>query len=82
MVECADSSFICLVINCNSTDKILKKFPRTHELPKLNGSFHEANRKESQARNQLLQEHNERLREIFEKLRQFNLNIEQDKCEF
>ena len=56
VVECADSSFICLVINCNSTDKILKKFPRTHELPKLNGRFHEANRKESQARNQLLQE--------------------------
>jgi len=55
VVECADS-FICLVINCNSTDEILKKFPRTHKLPKLNGRFHEANRKESQARNQLLQE--------------------------
>jgi len=27
VVECADSSFICLVINCNPTDKILKEFP-------------------------------------------------------
>jgi hypothetical protein len=34
----------------------LKKVSRTHELPKLNGRFHEAKRKESQARNQLLQE--------------------------
>ena len=48
VVECTDSSFICLVINCNSTDKILKKFPRTHELPKLNGRFHEANRSHRQ----------------------------------
>jgi hypothetical protein len=27
VVECVDSSFICLVINCNPTNKILRTFP-------------------------------------------------------
>jgi len=42
VVECVDNSFICLVINCNPTDKTLRKFPRTQELPKLSGKFVDA----------------------------------------
>ena len=55
VVECVDSSFICLVVNCNPSDEILKKFPQTQELPKLSGKFLDAKRKESHARNQVLQ---------------------------
>jgi hypothetical protein len=29
VVECVGNSFICLIINCNASDKILRKFPRT-----------------------------------------------------
>ena len=39
VVECKDSSFLCLIINFNSTDETLKKFPRTQEVPKLSGKF-------------------------------------------
>jgi len=56
-VECVDNSFICLVINCNPTDKTLRKFPRTQELPKLSGKFIDAKGKELHARNQVLQAH-------------------------
>jgi len=35
VVECKDFSFLCLIINLNSTDETLKKFPMTQELPKL-----------------------------------------------
>jgi hypothetical protein len=46
VVECVDNSFICLGINCNPTDKILRKFPRTQELPKASGKFLNAKGKE------------------------------------
>ena len=49
MVECVDSSFICLVINCNSTDEILTNFLQTQELPKLSGRFHDAQKRELQS---------------------------------
>ena len=45
VVECVDSSFICLDVNCNPSDEILKKFPQTQELPKLGGKFLDAKRK-------------------------------------
>jgi hypothetical protein len=44
-----------LVINCNPTDKILRKFPQTQELSKLSGKFLNAKGKELHARNQVLQ---------------------------
>jgi hypothetical protein len=55
VVECVDSSFICVIINCNSTDEILKKFPQTQELSKLSGRFLDAKKRELQARNRVLQ---------------------------
>ena len=42
VVECVDSSFICVIINCNSTDEILKKFLQTQELCKLSSRFLDA----------------------------------------
>jgi hypothetical protein len=55
VVECVDSSFICLIINCNSTDEILKKFQQTQGFSKLSGRFYDAKKRELQARNQALQ---------------------------
>jgi hypothetical protein len=55
VVECVDFSFNCLVINCNSTDQILKKCPKTQELPKLSGKFLDTKGKELHVRNQVLQ---------------------------
>jgi hypothetical protein len=55
VVECVDSSFICLLINCNPTDEVLKILPQTQKLPKLSGKFAEISQKEQQARNRLLQ---------------------------
>ena len=55
VVECKDSSFFCLVLNLNSTDETLKKFPRTQSLPKLTGKFQDATNTSSHARNQILQ---------------------------
>ena len=55
VVECVDSSFICLVVNCNPSDEILKKFPQTQELPKRSGKFLDSKGKELHARNQVLQ---------------------------
>jgi len=55
VVECKDSSFLCLIINLNSTDETLKKFPRTQELPKLSGRYEDATNKESHTRKQTLQ---------------------------
>jgi len=55
VVECKDSSFICLIINLKSTGETLKKFPRTQELPKLSGRFQDATNKESHTRKQTLQ---------------------------
>jgi hypothetical protein len=55
VVECVDSTFICLLINCNPTDEVLKTLPQTHKLPKLSGKFAEISQKEQQVRNRLLQ---------------------------
>ena len=55
VVECKDSTFLCLVLNLNSTDETLKKFPRTQGLPKLTGKFQGATHTSSHARNQILQ---------------------------
>jgi hypothetical protein len=55
VVECKDSSFLCLTINLNSTNETLRKFLRTRELPKLSGRFQDATKKESHTRNQKLQ---------------------------
>jgi len=55
IVECRNSSFLCLIINSNSTNETLKKFPRTQELPKLSSRFQDATKKESHTRNQMLQ---------------------------
>ena len=55
IVECVDSSFICLIMNCNSTEEILKKFPQTQELLKLSGRFCDVKKREMQVRNQVLQ---------------------------
>ena len=51
VVECKDSTFLCLVLNLNSTDETLKKFPRTQGLPKLTGKFQGATHTSSHARN-------------------------------
>ena len=55
VVECKDSSFPCLILNLNSTDETLKKFPRTQGLPKLTGNFQDATNTSSHARNQIFQ---------------------------
>ena len=55
VVECVDSSFVCLVMNCNPTDEVLKTLPQTQELPKLSSKFVETNKREHHVRNQLLQ---------------------------
>ena len=55
VVECKDSSFLCLIINLNYTGENLKKFPRTQELTKLSGRFQDATNKESHIRKQILQ---------------------------
>jgi hypothetical protein len=54
VVECTDSSFLCLVINCNPEDKVLKALPRTQDLPKLRGRFVGVNRKDQITRNHAL----------------------------
>jgi len=45
VVEFKDFSFICLIINLNSTGETLKTFPRTQDLPKLSGKFLDATNK-------------------------------------
>jgi hypothetical protein len=55
VVECKDSSFLCLITILNSTDETSKKFPRNRDLPKLSGKFHDATKTESHIRNQILQ---------------------------
>ena len=55
VVECKDFSFLCLIINLNSTDETLKKFPLTQVLPKPSGRFQDATSKESHTRKQMLQ---------------------------
>jgi hypothetical protein len=55
VVECKDSSILCVVLNLNPTDETLKKFPRTQGLPKLTGKFQDATNTSSHARNQILQ---------------------------
>jgi hypothetical protein len=55
VVECKDSSFLCLIINSNSTDETFKKFQITQGLPKLSGSFQDATSQDSQTRKQTLQ---------------------------
>jgi hypothetical protein len=55
VVECADASFVCLVINCNPIEKTFHAFPQVQELPKRSGKFVETSRREHNARNQTLQ---------------------------
>ena len=55
VVECADSSFVSLVINCNPTDEVLRTLPQTQGLPKFSGKFLDTNKRENHVRNQLLQ---------------------------
>jgi len=55
VVECVDSSFVCLVKNCNPKDEVLKTFPQPQELPKLSGKFVGTNKKKHHIRNQLIQ---------------------------
>jgi hypothetical protein len=55
IVDCADSSFTCLIINCNPTNETLKTFPKLQEMPKLNSKFTEASKREENTRIQLLQ---------------------------
>ena len=57
LLEWVDSSFLCLIINCDSTDGILKRFPQTEELPKLGGNFPEMRKSYMHSRNQVLQTH-------------------------
>jgi hypothetical protein len=52
-VECTDSSFVCLIINCNSTNETLRKFPQTQEFSKLSGRFDKV--RTSELRKQTLQ---------------------------
>ena len=52
IVECINS-FICLIINCNSTDESLRNFPQTQEFSKLSGEF--SYTRDWETRNQVLQ---------------------------
>jgi hypothetical protein len=49
VVECKDISFLCLILNLNSTEESLKKFPRTQH------RLQEATNNESHTRNKILQ---------------------------
>ena len=53
IVECVIFSFICLIINCNSTDESLRNFPQTQELSELSGEFSDI--RDWETRNQILQ---------------------------
>jgi hypothetical protein len=53
IVECTNSSFVCLITNCNSTDETLRKFPQTQEFSKLSGRFYDVRAGDS--RKQVLQ---------------------------
>lgn len=55
IVECVDCSFLCLIANCNPTEKMLEKFPQTQELPKLRGKFVTEIKKQTYSRDQVLQ---------------------------
>jgi hypothetical protein len=55
VVGCKDVSFLCLIVNCNSTQINLQKFPQAQTLSKLSGKFQVATNKGSHARNQMLQ---------------------------
>ena len=55
IVDCKNASFLCLIVNCNSTEVPLEKFPRTQALPKLSGRFRVATNQGAHARNHLLQ---------------------------
>jgi hypothetical protein len=39
VVECVDNSFLCLLVNLNSTEQTPKHFLQTQELPQLSGQF-------------------------------------------
>jgi hypothetical protein len=56
VVECKDNTFLCLVVNLNSTEQKLKCFPQTEPLPKLSGTFRTIEQRESKKRNQKLQD--------------------------
>jgi hypothetical protein len=55
VVECINNSFLCLLINLNSTEQTLKQFPHTQELPKMNGQFQNTEKSKLSERNQALQ---------------------------
>jgi hypothetical protein len=72
VVECTDSSFVCLIINCNPTKETLRKFPQTQEFSTLSGRFDKV--RTSELRKQTLQaqlrlahikEGEEEIRQIF-----------------
>jgi hypothetical protein len=54
-MECVNNSFLCLLINLNSTEQTLKQFPHTQELPKISGQFQNAEKPNLSERNQTLQ---------------------------
>jgi hypothetical protein len=55
VVECVNSSFLCLIINCNPEVKVLSTLPKTRDLPKISGRFGEVSRKENALRDHALQ---------------------------
>jgi hypothetical protein len=55
VVDCKDNSFLCLLINFNSTEQRLKHFPQTQELPKLSGQYKGVKKHELNKRSQALQ---------------------------
>lgn len=52
-VEYVDFSFICFIINCNSTDEILMTFPRTQQLSKISGRFHDVKKRIAVAKSRI-----------------------------
>ena len=55
IVECTDASFSCLIMNCNGTDQLLRKFPQTRKLPKLSCNFSKSGASNIHSLNQVLQ---------------------------
>jgi hypothetical protein len=55
VVDCKVNSFLCLLINLNSTEQRLKRLPQTQELPKLSSQNKEAEKLELNKRSQASQ---------------------------
>jgi hypothetical protein len=77
MVECVDNSFLCLLVNLNSTEEMLKHFPQTQELPKLSEQFQNVEKYELNKWIQALQTHLRlaHIKEGEEKISRFVQNI-------